>query len=78
MEAADERALSSAIVAQVRNAGAWYKQLAMALTTAIVAPLILGGVILGARYYSTLPTPADIAKRADPAVSPDISKPAER
>lgn len=46
MEAADERALSSAIVAQVRSAGAFWKQLAMALITAIVAPLILGGVIL--------------------------------
>ena len=42
MEAADERAWSSAIVARVRNAGARYKQLAMALTTAIVPPSILG------------------------------------
>ena len=75
MEAADERALGSAIVAQVRNAGSFWKQLGLALATAIVAPILLGGVILGAKYYSSLPTPADIAAKGEPAASPAERKP---
>lgn len=75
MEAADERALGSAIVAQVRSAGTFWKQLGLALVTAIVAPILLGGIILGAKYYSSLPTPADIAAKGEPVVPTAGQKP---
>ena len=63
LEAAKQEALRSVIVREVKSAGAWYKQLAMALLIAILTPLILGGILAAGYFYSLIPTPADFAKR---------------
>ncbi len=63
LEAAKQDALRSVIVREVKSAGAWYKQLAMALLMAILTPLILGGILAAGYFYSLIPTPADFAKR---------------
>ena len=54
--------LRNAIVREVRSAGVWWRQLAIALITAILAPLIIGAVLAAGFYFSHLPTPADVAK----------------
>ncbi len=79
---ADERRniLRDAIVSEVRAASVWWKQLGMALMTAIVAPLILGGIIYAAGLYSRYVTPADVAGRLQtpatvPAAPPALPAP---
>ncbi len=57
-----EDILRSVIVAEVRAASVWWKQLAVALLTAIVAPVLLGS-IAALCFCSTYLTPADFANR---------------
>lgn len=66
IEGLEERALNSAIVAEVKAAGVWWKQFLMALAMAILAPLILGAVIVFGSGFSHYPTPLDIAHRIEP------------
>lgn len=70
IEGLEERALNSAIVAEVKAAGVWWKQFLMALTMAILAPLILGGIIVFGNGYSRYPTPSDFAHRIEPPAPP--------
>lgn len=48
LEAEREAILRSAIVSEVKAAGAWWKQVGIALLTTIVSPLIIGVVIAAA------------------------------
>ncbi len=68
--------LRNAIVSEVKSASDWRKQLGMALLTAIVAPLILGGLIAAALFYSTYLTPAEIARRLHPPAADQAVPPA--
>ena len=76
-----EAMLRSAIVSEVRSAGDWRRQLGMALLTATVAPLILGGVIYAIALYSAYVTPTDVARRLhlpgaeQPPTPPATAKP---
>lgn len=71
MDLAEERALHSAIVSEVKAASVWWKQLAIALAMSIVAPLLLGVILAAGYYYSLIPSPADVARKieARPATS---------
>jgi hypothetical protein len=60
-------AVDSSILAAVRSASAFWKQAALALLTATLAPIILGGMILGARYYDLFyPTASAVSRAAPP------------
>ena len=61
-----EDILNTAVVAQVRAASSWWKQLALSLLAAIVAPLILGLVLVAINAYSGLFTHNDVAKKVLP------------
>ncbi len=80
IEGLEERALNSAIVAEVRAAGVWWKQLLTALAMSILAPLILGAIIVFGHGVSLYPTPSDVAHRIEPSIpdaaSPPTAKPA--
>lgn len=78
VEAAKEQALNSAIVREVKAAGVWWKQLLMALAMAILAPLILGAVIVFGDRFSHYPTPAEVARALagqTPAGAPPAPEP---
>lgn len=66
LEAERAEILRSAVVREVKSASAWWKQLVMALITAIVAPLILGGLLAAGYFWSLLPSPGDLANRLRP------------
>ena len=70
VEATKQDALRSVIVREVKSAGAWYKQLAMALLIGILTPLILGGILAAGYFYSLIPTPADFATRFESSAPP--------
>jgi hypothetical protein len=54
--------LQTEIVRQVRAASGWWRQLAIALMTAILAPLLIGAVIVFALAYGTaLPSLVDLS-----------------
>lgn len=75
MQADRERAVASSIVAEVRAAGAWWRQLAIALATSILAPIIIGGMIAAALTYDrTAPTPTDLSRRLAPPAGPENSR----
>ncbi len=70
------RILRSVIVAEVRAASVWWKQLAVALLTAIVAPVLLGGINAALYFYSTYTTPTDVVNRIRPPAA-ERSAPAQ-
>ena len=51
MHAAQQDAFRASIIREVKSAGSFWKQLALALTTAILAPVILGVIIGGTILY---------------------------
>ncbi|WP_349371566.1 hypothetical protein [Salinarimonas sp.] len=57
-----EHILHTEIVRQVRAVSGWWRQLAIALMTAILAPLLIGAVIVSALAYGTaLPSLVDLS-----------------
>ncbi len=78
IEGIQERALNSAIVAEVKAAGVWWKQFLMALAMSILAPLILGAVIVFGHGFSLYPTPTDFAHRIDPSAGEAPPSPAAK
>jgi len=78
IEGIEERALNSAIVAEVKAAGVWWKQFLMALAMAILAPLILGAVIVFGNWFSLYPTPSDFAHRIEPPAPAAPAAPAAK
>lgn len=57
-----DQLLETEIVRQVRAASGWWRQLAIALMTAILAPLLIGAVIVFALAYGTaLPSLVDLS-----------------
>jgi hypothetical protein len=76
-EIAEERqhAVDTSILDAVKSASAFWKQAALALITAILAPLIIGGMILAVGAYDHFyPTATDVSRalppRAEPAAPP--------
>lgn len=64
IEAEKEKAVNKSILAEVRAAGSVWKQLLIAVFTSILAPLILGGVIVAALTWDRFaPTAAGVAER---------------
>jgi hypothetical protein len=64
IEAQKQEAVRTSILAEVKAAGSFWRQLATALITAILAPLIIGGVIVAALTYDHFaPLTSDVAKR---------------
>ena len=60
-------ALKSAILTEVKAASAFWKQLAMALVTALLAPIILGGVIFLLLFFSDrMPTASTVFQGLQP------------
>jgi hypothetical protein len=64
-----EKLLTSTLVSQVKAATSFWKQFGLAVLTAILAPLILGLVLVAINAYGHLFTHNDVAKRL-PAPSP--------
>lgn len=59
-----EEVLRSALIREVKAAGSFGRQMAIALATAILAPLIIGGVIAFALTYDrAVPTLSGISER---------------
>ncbi len=76
IEAAKTEALHSAILTEVRQAGTFWRQFGMALATAILAPLILGGIIaLTLLYDQVIPTATDFSKRFQQGTSTPQASP---
>lgn len=74
MEAAKRAVLQDEIIREVKAAGGFWRQLSLALIAAILAPLIIGAVIVGAINFDKLyPTIGSVSERlaAPPADSPD-------
>jgi hypothetical protein len=71
IETQKKQAVDSSIVAAVKSASAFWRQAALALLTAILAPLIIGAVIVFSRYYDLIfPTASSIARIAPPGSAP--------
>jgi hypothetical protein len=74
IEAARQEALRSAIVTEVKASGGFWRQLSLALITAVLAPIIIGGVIaLSLIYNDWFPTVRAISGAEQPAKSPVTS-----
>lgn len=74
LEAEREAILRSTIVSEVRAAGAWWKQVGIALLTTIVSPLIIGVIIAAAYFYDKhMFTPTSIADHFKPAAQENYS-----
>lgn len=73
-----EEVLRSALIREVKAAGSFWKQLAIALVTAILAPLIIGAVIAFALTYDRIaPSINAISGRLQPPIPTDqVEKPA--
>lgn len=57
-------AVRTSILSEVKAAGAFWKQLAVALVTAILAPVIIGGIIAAVLAYDrVVPTATDVQDR---------------
>ncbi len=67
MEAERQEILRSAIVSEVKAAGALWKQIAIALLTAVLAPIVIG-LIIAAFYFfdKSMLSPAAIARHFGP------------
>lgn len=75
---AQQEVLRSALVREVRAAGSFWRQLAMALATAILAPIIIGGIIAFALTYDRVnPTFGSISGRLQSPGSPTPERPQE-
>lgn len=73
--AAKEEALRSAVVSEVKAASAFWKQLAMALATSILAPLLLGGIFAAILAYNNLmPTSDDVLNRLGKSNTPSLQR----
>lgn len=54
------------IFAELRKASVWYKQIGVALVTAILAPLIIGALIVAARAYDLfMPTSTGVSNKLE-------------
>ena len=64
IEAEKQEILRSVIVTEVKAAGALWKQVAIAVLTTVLAPIMIG-LIIAAFYFfdKNMPTPTSIAKR---------------
>jgi hypothetical protein len=66
IEAQKEAAVRSSILGEVKAAGAFWRQMTIALGTAILAPVIIGGLIAAALTYDRMaPSATDIWHRAE-------------
>jgi hypothetical protein len=64
IEAQKQEAVRTSILSEVKAAGSFWRQLATALITAILAPLIIGGMIAAALTYDHFaPVAGDVARR---------------
>jgi hypothetical protein len=64
IERQKEAAVRESILSEVRAAGAFWKQLTVALITAVLAPIIIGGVIAAVLTYDRImPAATDIQNR---------------
>jgi hypothetical protein len=62
--AGKEEVLRSSLIREVKAAGSFWKQMTIALATAILAPLIIGGVIAFALTYDRIvPTIGSVSER---------------
>lgn len=67
IEARERMALQDAIVREVKTAGAFWRQFAIALLTSILAPIIIGGVIAAALVYNDrFPSIRDVSGVSNP------------
>ena len=72
IEREKQRAVRESILNEVRAAASWWRQTGIALITAILAPLIIGSLIVGALWYDQLMfTATDVVHRLEP---PSITK----
>jgi hypothetical protein len=55
--------LESAIIQKVQSASAFWKQLATALLTAILAPILLGGILASILVRQKYSFPGEVATR---------------
>lgn len=63
IEAQKQQAVRSSILNEVKAAGAFWRQMAVALVTAILAPLIIGGLIAAALTYDrVIPSASEISR----------------
>jgi hypothetical protein len=71
IEEASNKARDAEIITQIKAAtGGFWRQLGLALITAILAPLIIGAMIVSANYYSHFfPTPSDVSNKVQPGES---------
>jgi hypothetical protein len=77
IEAQKEEAVRTSILNEVRAASSFWRQLSTALITAILAPLIIGGMIAAALTYDHVaPLAGEVAKRLGPAATaPPVPSP---
>ncbi|WP_375459897.1 hypothetical protein [uncultured Enterovirga sp.] len=69
IEARERLALQDAIVREVKTAGAFWRQFAIALLTSILAPIIIGGVIAAALVYNDrFPSLRDLSGVPSPGI----------
>lgn len=71
-----EEVLRSALIREVKAAGSFWKQLAIALATAILAPLIIGAVIAFALTYDRMAISINsVSGRLQPPVGGEQAQP---
>jgi hypothetical protein len=64
VEAAKDEVLQNTIIREVKAAGGFWRQLALALVAAVLAPLIIGGFIAAAIVYDKFyPTISSVSER---------------
>ena len=69
-------AIERSIVAEVKASGGFWRQMSIALMTAILAPLIIGAMIAAALTYDKLtPTASEVAKTLQRPADPAQAKP---
>ena len=70
-------AVDQSILRELKRANVWWKQIGVALITAILAPLIIGAVIVAARSYDLfMPTATDMSKKLQTPLAPERHEPA--
>jgi hypothetical protein len=66
-----QQAVDASILAEVRAASSVWKQFLIGLITAIVSPLIIGGMIIASRAYDQhFPTATQVAKEQQSSATP--------
>jgi hypothetical protein len=63
------QAHNAAVLSEVSKGSNFYRQTFMALLTAIVAPLILGAILVAIKYYSDFATPRDVETQLAPPIA---------